>query len=90
MRKAQLSRGAHLTVNPFRGGLRSLSALMVPLFSSAFRHAEILSQAMDARCYHGGEGITRLHPLRCTYRDGMACAGVALMLACVLLATIYM
>lgn len=90
VRKAQLSRGAHLTVNPFRGGLRSLSALMVPLFSSAFRHAETLSQAMDARCYHGGEGITRLHPLRCTYRDGVACAGVALMLACVLLATIYM
>lgn len=84
--KAQLSRGAHFTANPFRGGMRSLSALMVPLFSSAFRHAETLSQAMDARCYHGGTGITRLHPLKCTYRDALGCAAVACMLACVLLA----
>lgn len=84
--RAQLSRGARFTANPFRGGLHSLSALMVPLFSSAFRHAETLSQAMDARCYHGGTGVTRLHPLKCTYRDALGCAAVACMLACVLLA----
>ncbi|MCI8366557.1 MAG: energy-coupling factor transporter transmembrane protein EcfT [Eggerthellaceae bacterium] len=82
--RAQVSRGARFTANPFRGGLQSLTALMVPLFSSAFRHADTLSQAMDARCYHGGTGVTRLHPLRCTWRDAAGTAAVAAMFAAVL------
>ena len=44
-------------------------ALIVPLFTSAFRHAETLSLAMDARCYHGGEDRTRLKELAYTKRD---------------------
>ena len=44
---------------------QAVSNLMtIPLFASVFRHAETLSAAMDARCYHGEEGRTRLHPLR--------------------------
>lgn len=70
--RAQLSRGARFTANPFRGGVTSLSSLMVPLFASAFRHAETLSAAMEARCYHGGSGRTRLHPLRFGRSDGAA------------------
>ena len=50
---AQKSRGAHFNANPFRGGIQSLTALLIPLFTSAFRHAETLSAAMEARCYHG-------------------------------------
>jgi len=61
--RAQISRGANYSTSPFKGGLRMLSSLMIPLFTSAFRHAETLSSAMDSRCYHGGVGRTRLHPL---------------------------
>lgn len=82
--RAQVSRGATFAANPFKGGLRSLSALLIPLFTSAFRHAETLSAAMEARCYHGGNGRTRLHPLALSARDVAGCAAVALMLACVL------
>lgn len=84
--RAQVSRGATIIVNPFKGGLKSLSSLLIPLFTSAFRHAETLSAGMEARCYHGGNGRTRLHPLAFTWRDAVGCAAVALMLACVLAA----
>lgn len=82
--RAQVSRGASFSANPLRGGMRSLTALLVPLFASAFRHAETLSGAMDARCYHGGNGRTRLSPLRFSSRDGVGCAAVLAMFACVL------
>lgn len=82
--RAQVSRGASFGANPLRGGMRSLTALLVPLFASAFRHAETLSGAMDARCYHGGNGRTRLSPLRFSSRDGAGCAAVLVMFACVL------
>ena len=82
--QAQVSRGAKLAESPRRGALRMLTSLMVPLFTSAFRHAETLSLAMDARCYHGGTGRTRLAPLRYAPRDAVACAVIAAMLACVL------
>lgn len=81
--RAQVSRGARFTANPFKGGISSLSSLIVPLFASAFRHADALSVAMEARCYHGGVGRTRLHPLRLAPRDGVACAVMMGMLACV-------
>ena len=55
-----------------------LSSMMVPLFTSAFRHAETLSAAMEARCYHGGSGRTRLRPLAYSRRD---MGGVAVMAA---------
>ena len=77
--RAQASRGATLS----KGRLRMLSALVVPLFTSAFRHADTLSAAMDARCYHGGVGRTRLVPLACTALDVRGVGAVALMLACV-------
>lgn len=82
--RAQVSRGARFDVNPFKGGVRTLTALMVPLFASAFRHAETLSGAMEARCYHGGVGITRLNPLKLTWRDGAGAAAVLLMMAAVI------
>ncbi|OUO89683.1 cobalt ABC transporter [Gordonibacter sp. An230] len=78
--RAQASRGATFS----KGRLRTLSALIVPLFTSAFRHADTLSAAMDARCYHGGVGRTRLNPLACTQLDARGAVAVALMLACVI------
>ncbi len=75
---------AQVSVTPFKGGVRTLTALMVPLFASAFRHAETLSGAMEARCYHGGVGITRLNPLALTWRDGVGTGAILLMLAAVI------
>lgn len=77
--RAQLSRAATFS----KGRARTLLSLMVPLFTSAFRHAETLSSAMDARCYHGGAGRTRLHPLALSRTDAAAVGVLALMLACV-------
>ena len=44
-------------------------AVLVPLFVSAFKRAEELAVAMDARCYQGGKGKTKLHPLRLKGED---------------------
>lgn len=73
--RAQISRGAGFASSPSKG-VRMLSSLVVPLFSSALRRAETLAFAMDARCYHGAEGRTRLHPLAFAARD--AAAGVVM------------
>ena len=75
---AQISRGAALDGSPVKG-LRMLSSVTIPLFASVFRHAETLSAAMDARCYHGEEGRTRLHPLRYSKFDAFAIAAFAVL-----------
>ena len=46
--------------------------ILVPLFISAFRRADELATAMECRCYHGGEGRTRLHQLKYEKRDYIA------------------
>ena len=70
--KAQIARGADFE----RGGLitkaKSLVPLLIPLFVSAFRRADDLAMAMEARCYRGGEGRTRLRQLKYRRGDGMA------------------
>lgn len=86
--RAQISRGANFSSSPLKGGLRILTSLMVPLFTSAFRHAETLSLAMDARCYHGGPGRTRLRSLHFGKLDRNAALLMAGMFAVVVLANI--
>lgn len=78
--RAQISRGGALSKG--RWGL--LSSVVVPLFASAFRHADTLSGAMEARCYHGGTGRTRLHPMAFARRDAIGAAAMAAMLAAVI------
>lgn len=85
VRAAQMARGAH-AAGSVRGWMQNMTSLIVPLFTSAFRHAETLSSGMDARCYHGGEGRTRLNPLRFEARDATAALAVLAMLACVVAA----
>lgn len=80
--QAQVSRGAKVASGPI-GSLKFLSSISIPLFASVFRHAETLASAMDARCYHGEAGRTRLHPLRFCAHD--VAAGV-FMLALILCA----
>ena len=48
---------------------QSMVPLLVPLFISAFRRATDLAMAMEARCYHGGEGRTKMKPLHYARRD---------------------
>lgn len=81
---AQVSRGARLSNSPVHG-VRMVSSLMIPLFASVFRHAETLSFAMDARCYHGGEGRTHLRPMKLTALDAIATAVMAALVVLVVL-----
>ena len=55
--------------------------LLVPLFISAFRRADELAVAMEARCYRGGEGRTRMHELVYAGRDYLAFALIIIMTA---------
>ncbi len=81
---AQVSRGARLSNSPVHG-VRMVSSLMIPLFASVFRHAETLSFAMDARCYHGGEGRTHLRPMKLTALDAIVTAVMAALVVLVVL-----
>ena len=56
-------------------------SILVPLFISAFRRADELATAMECRCYHGGEGRTRLKQLRYTRLDWTAYALGLMLLA---------
>ncbi len=84
IRAAQLTRGATLATSPVKGGITGLTSLLVPLFASAFRHADTLSAAMDARCYHGANGRTRLNPLHYETRDGIALVALILLFGLVI------
>lgn len=70
--KAQTARGASFDEGGLIQKTKSMVPLLVPLFISAFRRANDLALAMEARCYHGGEGRTKLHPLRYQTRDYVA------------------
>lgn len=75
--KAQIARGADFESRNLIKKMKSLVPLLVPLFISAFRRANDLSMAMEARCYHGGEGRTRMKPLIYKGRDRAAYAVLA-------------
>lgn len=62
--KAQIARGADFESKNILSRAKSMIPLLVPLFISAFRRADELAMAMEARCYHGGEGRTRLKELK--------------------------
>ncbi len=71
--KAQMARGADFESGNLIQRAKSMVPLLVPLFVSAFRRAGDLAMAMEARCYHGGEGRTRLRVLKLTMNDLYAC-----------------
>ena len=66
---AQRARGADFESGNLIQRARALIPLLVPLFISAFRRADELAVAMECRCYHGGEGRTRLRQLKYEGRD---------------------
>ncbi len=67
--KAQTARGADFESGNLLKRAKAMIPLLVPLFVSAFRRASELAMAMEARCYHGGEGRTRLRVLKLTHID---------------------
>ena len=78
---AQKARGAAFDEGGLMDRARALLPILVPLFLSAINRASELAMAMEARCYHGGEGRTRLHELHYENRDCVAGILVALILA---------
>ena len=78
---AQKARGAEIDTGSFTTRAKNLISILVPLFISAFRRADELATAMECRCYHGGEGRTRLRQLKSAPRDYIALAITILFLA---------
>ena len=81
---AQKARGADFESGGLIQKAKALIPILVPLFISAFRRADELATAMECRCYHGGEGRTKLHVLQYQGRDYMALALGAVILAAVI------
>lgn len=69
---AQKSRGASFEVGSLKERASAIVPVLIPLFISAFRRSEELALAMECRCYHGGDGRTRLKQLKAHSRDYLA------------------
>ncbi len=81
--KAQMARGADFESGNLVKRIKALLPLLVPLFVSAFRRADDLAVAMDARCYHGGKNRTRMKEIKIENRDYFAAAVTAVFCALV-------
>lgn len=88
--KAQMARGADFESGNLLKKVKSMIPLLVPLFVSAFRRADDLAMAMEARCYNGGEGRTKMKPLRYEGRDRIAYLIVLVYLALIILCRIFL
>lgn len=82
--KAQMARGADFEHGNLIQKAKNMVPLLVPLFVSAFRRANDLAMAMEARCYRGGEGRTKMKPLHYQKRDRMAYLTLLVYLAAVI------
>jgi len=83
--KAQQARGADFETGNLLRRAKSLIPLLVPLFISAFRIAQDLAMAMEARCYRGGDSRTRMHAMVLGKKDALAAFVLTLFLAAILL-----
>lgn len=82
--KAQMARGADFENGNLLKRVKNMIPLLVPLFVSAFRRADDLAMAMEARCYNGGTGRTKMKPLRYDGKDRLGYAVVLGYLAVIL------
>lgn len=80
--KAQMARGADFENGNLIRRAKAMVPLLVPLFISAIRRANDLAMAMEARCYRGGEGRTKMKPLIYQSRDRIAYLSLAIYLVC--------
>jgi energy-coupling factor transport system permease protein len=69
IQRAQMARGADFESGNIIQRAKSMIPILVPLFVSAFRRADELAMAMESRCYHGGEGRTRMRELHFRWSD---------------------
>ena len=83
---AQKARGAMLDTGSFMQRVKALVPILIPLFLYAFRRADELAMAMECRCYHGGEGRTRLKVLKFGKED-VLCAVVLTILLGIIVCT---
>ena len=81
---AQKARGADFETGSLLQRAKALIPILVPLFISSFRRADELAVAMECRCYHGGEGRTRMKQLHYAARDVVALTGGFVLLAAVI------
>ena len=81
IQKAQMARGADFESGNLIQRAKSMIPILVPLFVSAFRRADELAMAMESRCYHGGEGRTRMRELHFHWGDLTATLVLAAALA---------
>ncbi len=86
---AQKARGADFESGNIIRRARAMLPILVPLFISAFRRADELAVAMESRCYHGGEGRTRMKQLIMHRRDVIAFAFSVVILAAVIVLNIF-
>jgi energy-coupling factor transport system permease protein len=87
--KAQQARGADFESGTIFARAKSLIPILVPLFVSAFRIAQDLAMAMEARCYRGGKGRTRLHEMKMKARDIWGLIGIHVFLGIVIAERIF-
>ena len=85
IRSAQIARGADFESGGIIKKVKSMIPLLVPLFISAFRRANDLAMAMEARCYHGGDHRTQMKPLKYASVDYKAFAVLAVYLGLAIL-----
>lgn len=86
---AQKARGADFESGNIIQRMRAMLPILIPLFVSAFRRAEELALAMDCRCYHGGEGRTRLRRLKMGKCDYASIAVFAVLFGGIIILNIY-
>ena len=86
---AQKARGAMLDTGTFSQRIKALVPILIPLFISAFRRADELAMAMECRCYHGGEGRTRLKQLKFTAEDTRCAVVITVLLVCICLTRLF-
>ena len=84
IRKAQMARGADFESGNIIARAKAMIPILIPLFVSAFRRADELAMAMESRCYHGGEGRTKLHQLKLGRGDLVAALVTMAFLAVIL------
>lgn len=88
--KAQKSRGADFTTGSIFKRMKAVMPILIPLFISAFRRADELAMAMEARCYHGGIGRTRLKELRFNRIDYMAMGFFVILIVILAICTVFL
>ncbi|MBQ4649691.1 MAG: energy-coupling factor transporter transmembrane protein EcfT [Firmicutes bacterium] len=85
--KAQQARGADFETGNLIQKAKALIPILVPLFVSAFRIAQDLAMAMEARCYRGGDNRTRMHEMKLKGRDYVAVLLLIVFLAVIIIET---